>query len=77
MPYMSEHLSSLRREITQLRNLNARYSEKSEHSSMDQSALELRTNRLLEIKHELLKILDHPADATVWWDKPRSPSGAV
>jgi hypothetical protein len=77
MAYMSERLSSLRQEITHLRNLNVRYSEKSEHSPMDQSALELRTNRLLEIKQELSKILDHPADAAVWWDKLRNPSGAV
>jgi hypothetical protein len=77
MPYMPERLSSLRQEITQLRNLNARYSEKREHSPMDQSALELRTNRLLEIKQELSKLLDHPDDSTVWWEKFRSPSGAV
>lgn len=73
MPFISERLSSLRQEITTLRNLNARYSEKSEHSPMDQSALELRTNRLLEIKQELSKILDRPGDSTVWWEKFRGP----
>jgi hypothetical protein len=71
MPYISEHLSSLRQEITTLRDLNARYSEKSEHSPTDQSALELRTNRLLEIKKELSKILDRPGDSAVWWEKFR------
>lgn len=74
MPYLPEHLSSLRQEITQLRDLNARYSEKSEHSPMDQSALELRTNRLLEIKQELSKILNRPGDSTVWWEKFRGTS---
>jgi hypothetical protein len=77
MAYMSDHLSNLRQEITHLRNLNARYSEKSEHSPMDQSALELRTNRLLEIKQELSKILDRPGDSTVWWEKLRSTNRAA
>jgi hypothetical protein len=73
MPYITEHLSSLRQEITTLRDLNARYSEKSEHSPTDQSALELRTNRLLEIKKELSKILNRPDDSAVWWEKFRAP----
>lgn len=77
MTYMPERLSSLRREITQLRNQNARYSEKSEHSAMDQSALEVRANRLLEIKQELSQILDRPDDSRVWWEKLRSPGSAV
>jgi hypothetical protein len=74
MPYIMEHISRLRQEVTTLRNMNARYSEKSEHNSMDQSALELRTTRLLEIKQELSKILDRPGDATVWWEKLRRPN---
>lgn len=77
MPYISEHLSSLRQEITNLRNLNARYSERIEHSPMDQSALELRANRLLEIKQELAKILDRPDDSPVWWEKFRRPDRAA
>ncbi len=72
MAYISEHLFSLRQEITSLRNLNARYSEQSEHSTMDQSALEVRANRLLEIKQELSKILAHPNDCGVWWEKSRA-----
>ena len=44
---------------------------------MDQSALELRTNRLLEIKQELSKILNRPGDSTVWWEKFRGTSPAV
>jgi len=74
MPYISERLSSLRQEITTLRDMNTRYSEKSEHSPIDQSALEVRTNRLLEIKQELSKILDRPGDPAVWWEKSRGQS---
>ncbi len=77
MPYISERLSSLRQEISTLRNMNARYSEKGEHSAMDQSALEFRTNRLLEIKQELSKILDRPGDPAVWWEKSRRPGHAA
>lgn len=78
MPYVSERLSSLRQEIANLRNLNARYSERSEHSPMDQSAVELRANRLLQIKQELAKILDRPEpNSTVWWEKFRRPGRAV
>ena len=76
MSYISEHLSSLRQEITTLRNMNAHYSEKSEHSPLDQSALELRASRLLEIKQELSKILDQPHDSAVWWEKFRGPGRA-
>lgn len=69
MPYISEHLSSLRQEITDLRNLNARFAVAGEHTSVDQTALELRTNRLLEIKKELSKMLNRPNDPAVWWEK--------
>jgi hypothetical protein len=72
MAYIKEHLTSLRQEITSLRNLNTRYSEQSEHSTMDQSALEVRTNRLLEIKQELSQIMANPGDSRVWWDKVRA-----
>jgi hypothetical protein len=71
MPDITEHLSSLRHEITDLRNLNARYAEKGAHSAMDRSALEVRTTRLLEIKQELSKILDRPDDSAVWWERFR------
>ena len=73
MPYISEHLSSLRQEIADLRNLNARISEKGAHSAVDQTALELRTNRLREIKQELSKILNRPDDPKVWWERSRRP----
>ncbi len=71
MPYISEHLSSLRQEIADLRNLNARFAEKGEHTAVDQTALELRTNRLREIKQELSKILNRPEDPKVWWERSR------
>jgi hypothetical protein len=71
MPYISEHLSSLRQEITDLRNLNTRYSEKGDHTPLDQTALELRHNRLREIKQELSKMLDRPDDPKVWWENTR------
>jgi hypothetical protein len=71
MTYISEHLSSLRQEITDLRNMNARYSAKSEHGPLDQSAMETRTNRLLQIKKELATMLDRPGDPKVWWERFR------
>ena len=76
MPYISEHLSSLRQEIADLRNLNARISEKGAHSAVDQTALELRTTRLREIKQELSKILNRPDDPMVWWERSRRPQQA-
>jgi hypothetical protein len=71
MPYISEHLSSLRQEIADLRNLNARISEKGSPSALDQTAMELRTTRLREIKQELSKILNRPDDPKVWWERSR------
>jgi hypothetical protein len=40
---------------------------------MDQTARELRTNRLREIKQELSRMLDRPQDPKVWWEKFRKP----
>ena len=75
MTYISEHLSSLRQEITDLKNMNARYSAKSEHGPLDQSALETRTNRLLQIKQELSDMRgNRPTDPKVWWEKLRKPT---
>jgi hypothetical protein len=73
MPYISEHLSGLRQEINDLRNLNARFAEKNDPTAIDQSALELRTVRLREIKKELSKMLNRPEDPAVWWEKSRGP----
>jgi hypothetical protein len=71
MPYITEHLSSLRQEIADLRNLNARFTEKGDHTALDQTALELRTNRLREIKKELSQMLNRPDDPKVWWERAR------
>jgi hypothetical protein len=71
MTYISEHLSNLRQEITDLRNMNARYNNKSEHGPLDQSALEMRSARLLQIKRELSNMLDRPGDPKIWWEKLR------
>ena len=71
MAYISEHLSSLRQEITDLRNLNTRFTEKGDHTAVDQTTLELRTNRLREIKQELSKMLNRPDDPKVWWERSR------
>ncbi|MFZ0801750.1 MAG: hypothetical protein WBQ09_09270 [Terriglobales bacterium] len=76
MPCLSEHLTSLRQEITDLRNLNTQCSEKTDATAQDQSALELRTNRLREIKLELSKMLNPPTDPKVWWDGRRGPDQA-
>jgi hypothetical protein len=70
MPYLTEHLFSLRQEIADLQNMNARYSNRSAHSPLEQSALEMRTARLLQIKKELAHMLDRPHDPKVWWEKP-------
>ena len=77
MPYIKEHLSGLRQEISDLQDMNVRYSGKAVHSEVDQAALELRTNRLREIKQELSKMLDRPQDSKVWWEKSRRSSRAI
>jgi hypothetical protein len=71
MPYISEHLTSLRQEIADLRSLNTRFAEKGGHTDVDHTAHELRTNRLREIKQELSKMLNRPEDPKVWWERSR------
>jgi len=71
MAYITEHLTSLRQEITDLRNLNARLKESGGHTAVDQTALELRTTRLREIKQELSQMLNRPEDPKVWWERSR------
>jgi hypothetical protein len=72
MPYISEHLSGLRQEINDLQAMNRLCAGKSTRTEIDQTALELRTNRLREIKQELSKMLDRPQDSKVWWEKSRT-----
>ena len=71
MPYISEHLSSLRQEIITLRNSNALVTKNGRHNEHEQTALELRTKRLREIKDELSRMLSHPEDPQVWWERFR------
>jgi hypothetical protein len=69
MPYILEHLTSLRQEITDLRNMNQRSAIKTADSHIDQSAVEMRAHRLAEIKKELSQMLNRPEDPAVWWEK--------
>jgi len=71
MPYISEHLSSLRQEITALRNSNVLAAKSGRHSEHDQTAQELRTTRLREIKEELSQMLSRRDDPKVWWERAR------
>ena len=76
MTYISEHLTSLRQEITALRASNALVKKNGPHSEHDQTALELRTNRLREIKQELSRMLNRPDDPKVWWERFRKTNAA-
>jgi hypothetical protein len=69
MTYLADHLFNLRQEIAHLQNMNTHYTNKAEHSPLDESALELRTIRLREIKKELGNMLVRPNDAKVWWER--------
>jgi hypothetical protein len=69
MTYLAEHLSSLRQEIADLQKMNTHYSNKSEHSPLEQSALETRTARLLQIKKELGNMRERPNDPKIWWER--------
>ena len=51
--YISERLSSIRQEISDLRVTTARYWNKSQPTALDKSAYALRRGRLLEIKREV------------------------
>jgi hypothetical protein len=66
MPLTSERLANLRREITDLRSLNATFFEKKKHTQIDQSAAQGRAQRLLEIREELSVLLSKP-DSAAWW----------
>jgi hypothetical protein len=77
MDYLSPHVASLRQEITHLRNMNVLYSQQSVHSALEQAASDVRANRLLQIKEELSKMRDCPAEPMVWWDKARTPKRAA
>jgi hypothetical protein len=71
MAYLAEHLSSLRDEITGLRNMNVLYLQQSQHTSVERTASNVRESRLLQIKQELSKMRNRPDDTAVWWGKSR------
>jgi hypothetical protein len=73
MAYITEHVSGLRDEINELMSTNVRYAGKRLHTEADQTAFEVRSNRLREIKQELSTLLDRPQDPKVWWEKTRRP----
>jgi len=77
MAYLTEHLSSLRQEITDLRNLNVLYLQRSEHSPGERTASDVRGSRLLQIKHELAKMGNHPDDSAERWGTSRRPDSAA
>jgi hypothetical protein len=71
MAYLADHLSSLRHEITDLRNMNVLYSQQSEHTPVERTASVVRESRLVQIKQELAKMRNRPDDSAVWWGKSR------
>lgn len=74
MAYLAERLSSLRHEITDLRNRNVLYSRQTDHSSVERTASDVRENRLVQIKQELSKMLNRPDDTAVWWGSSGKPN---
>ena len=54
---ISEHLSSLKQEMSDLRISNARFWNRKEHTALDKSARALRQERLLQIKRELVELM--------------------
>ena len=50
---ISERLTNIRQEISELRNLNAKYWARSEHAPVEKSAYQNRQLRLSQIKQEL------------------------
>lgn len=49
--------------------MNARSGNRGSDTQIDQSAVEMRANRLAEIKKELSQMLNRPEDPAVWWEK--------
>jgi hypothetical protein len=55
--YISERLSSLKQELSDLRVINARYWSWSAHSALQKSARALHREHLLHIKRELSDLM--------------------
>jgi len=77
MDYTSQHVASLRQEITDLQNLHVVYLQQGSHSPVEKTASDERANRLLQIKVELTKMRERPNDPTVWWGKFRHTNRPV
>ena len=54
---ISERLSSLKQELSDLRIINARYWSRNEHSALQKSARASHQERLLQIKRELSDLM--------------------
>ena len=59
--YISERLSSLKNEMSDLKVSNARYWNRMGHTAVEKSASALRRDRLVEIKLELADMMKHCA----------------
>jgi len=57
--YISERVTSIRQEISEMRNLNAKYWARNEHAPVEKSAYQNRQLRLSQIKQELALMLKH------------------
>ena len=55
--YISERLSSMRQEISDIRITTARYWSKDKHTALEKSAFAMRKGRLLEIKQEVSNLM--------------------
>jgi hypothetical protein len=55
--YISERLSGLKQELSDLRVINARYWSRSTHTTLQKSARALHRQRLLHIKRELSDLM--------------------
>ena len=59
--YISERLSSLKKEMSDISRTNARYWNRKGHTSLQKSASALRHDRLVEIKLELSDMMKRSA----------------
>ena len=71
MEQRSQHVASLRQEITYLDGLNAQYHKRQKHTAIEQFKYEQWQNRLREIRQELLTMREGPPAPSVWWDRSR------
>ena len=55
--HISERLSSLKEELSDLKVINARYWSQGEHSALQKSARALHQERLVQIKRELSDLM--------------------